>query len=1231
MGNKLKQLWQAAAERPRVQDIFFVVLLLAIAVATHWQWFNPHSILTFGDWQYRPTESIRQMFSSWQTWVPFEGFGSVNILMSGFPFRGLAWSLIGNAGFSYDTATKLTLFIPTAIGGFLTAYLLAVRLFKDRFVSFIAALFYGTTPYYLSIQAGHLPINIIYLLTPLLVWLLDKALDKNRMHYWVSLALVFSVGVYYEVRIMYIVSIILLIYGAGYIWMHQKRLKPYIRPLLVCGGLIVLMNIFWLLPTKLAAGGSISEVAGRGLFGDSLFNLAQSFTVMKWNWTGAEVNRAFIAQPVPPYLWVVPLVALSAALFAKKRRAAVLIFLVITAIGLLLTKQSSAPFSGLYGWLYNNFPGFVLFREASKFYLLPAFGYFGLIGYALLGMREHEQYRQARLRPLLYAAAVAALLTISAINVWPAVNGSLAGTFRNQSMPASYVTFKDFIKKQPDFFRVYWLPRESWWGYYDNQHPRVRAIDTVEQAWQPFVGEKGGDGYEIARKNTALLQQPFADALFSNASIKYVVVPVRDIASDDDFYPSYGNDRQFYIDQLDHVPFLKRIDIGTPDLAVYENQNYKPYINAATSVYGTTESDNPKEQANFITGMAAAFSTDTLSGDRKQQLHVGSVDTLFDVADYDHLYKNGSLQQQTTILPGSYLQLGQKAQQLSYTAANGAVTLFQNPTGVLRYNGAVVDSGDSRKQLDVAPLAANTAVFLSVGDTMTPLDTSAGEHPIGSTTEPVAVYKVAGANAIANPSFESGAWGALHDCNNYDANPLISMDVYGGDVTDGSKALALFAQRHTGCMEQRNVPVTGGSTYGLRLDYRNEFGQQIGYKVTFNDPAHTVVQQQVPVTGQAWHTLWHRISVPAKATSATVSIMGYPGVDQTVGAITYYDNVRLEPLATIMAQAAPAPRAQKLTLQTGTGAFTYTAPNLDDKNAIRDPSFESGTWQKKVEDCHNYDSNAAISMGLDRTAVDGTQSLRLSATRHIACTHQSDVPVQSNTPYFFGFAYDANNTQQVRYRLVFNDPSKTVVDKYITVAKNNTWQSYTTALQTPLGATTVSISVYATPNAYGKKNVTIRYDNFQLIQTAAITGMYHVVSNPVGAPMEVPKSVTFFSDSPTKKSVTVDTATTPFFLMMNETYDAHWRLSGVPGTQHFKVNGPLNAWYVDPAAVCKAAPDNCTANSDGSYSLHLSVVFTAQRWFSNGLVVSGLTFVGCIVYIASAWYVHRPWKGKRRW
>jgi len=67
--------------------------------------------------------------------------------------------------------------------------------------------------------------------------------------------------------------------------------------------------------------------------------------------------------------------------------------------------------------------------------------------------------------------------------------------------------------------------------------------------------------------------------------------------------------------------------------------------------------------------------------------------------------------------------------------------------------------------------------------------------------------------------------------------------------------------------------------------------------------------------------------------------------------------------------------------------------------------------------------------------------------------------------------------------------------------------------------------------------------------------------------------------------------------------------------KHFELDGFLNGWFVEPETLCANDNKACTKNADGSYDLELTIEFFPQRWFYLGLLISGVTFVGCIGYL----------------
>ncbi len=72
------------------------------------------------------------------------------------------------------------------------------------------------------------------------------------------------------------------------------------------------------------------------------------------------------------------------------------------------------------------------------------------------------------------------------------------------------------------------------------------------------------------------------------------------------FYIDYGggqnpNIRDYYISHLDSLPYLNKINIGTSELLVYENKNYKPYVYGLSSLVSLTSLKNLSEKYTFIT------------------------------------------------------------------------------------------------------------------------------------------------------------------------------------------------------------------------------------------------------------------------------------------------------------------------------------------------------------------------------------------------------------------------------------------------------------------------------------------------------------------------------------------------------------------------------------------------------------------------------------------------------
>lgn len=287
------------------------------------------------------------------------------------------------------------------------------------------------------------------------------------------------------------------------------------------------------------------------------------------------------------------------------------------------------------------------------------------------------------------------------------------------------------------------------------------------------------------------------------------------------------------------------------------------------------------------------------------------------------------------------------------------------------------------------------------------------------------------------------------------------------------------------------------------------------------------------------------------------------------------------------------------------------------QNLIGNNSFEKGLWQKQVGDCYAYDDRPAIAMRLNtKEASEGTKSLELSAQNHIACTGLPKIKLKDAKRYLLNFNYKSIGARSFAgYQVRFDDPQKTYVTDHLT-QEGDGWQELTKEITVPDGAKTMKLTLYAYPDYSGEGGRAL-FDDFTIIEIPELQGSVYLTSQPQ-EPLQKPENISFIDDNPTKKHVQVKQAAKPFYLAMRDTYHPYWeaRLGNakLADTNHTKLNGFMNGWYINPEQLCKQPGADCTRNSDGSYNMAFTLEFAPQRWFYAGLFISSIGFIGVIGY-----------------
>lgn len=1172
----------------RKRHFIWLSLLIVIAIIGHPAWFTPGSVLTFGDWQYRHDQQLKEMTQSWQTWVPFENTGSVNVLMSGFPLRGLAWGLLAQAGLSYDDITKITLFIPVAILGYVCMYILLFHLFRRIDVAFFGALFYGSTPYFLSVQTGHLPIAFIYAVVPLMVYALSKAISQNKLRNWLLLSLLFTIGIFYEVRIMYIVSFVLVVFFLLFVYLEKNVKKVRLFGNMATSLLLILiLNLFWLIPTKLAAGEGISDLATRGLFGDSLFTISQSFNIMKWNWTGDEINLTFERQNVPLYLWVTTFIAFLGLVISERRfNAKHITFLAITIVGIFLTKQSAEPLSGAYQWLYDHFPGFVLFREASKWYLLTAIGMTGMIGFTLY----YASKRNYKWRLALYLI----IISVSAINIMPGATERLGGTFASTQFPAEYKSLNEEIISSGSFGRTLWLPITPWWGYYDNMHPRVNgsefATSIIKQNPQLYYPELNPSS---RRRSVDVLLDDSAKYFVESSGISRIAIPMREDRGPHDSFTSYGDDRQYYVDQLNKISWLKKSVVSSEAVTVFD------VVASPKYAYMT------KNLVNISSGSSATIHDAAIIYGTESQVARSMVFTNRDIKDVDLPKVNSMLDYFNSDTP-------------EYRDFNGADRLSINlerqrvykKTSGLKVStkikgGSLVVFDESRSDVSNEKIISE----LNIADQQSwVLDTNSNnyysaneERTLFASPQNLLLVSSRQKKMAEDGSFKSTNWQpVVKNCNTQMNNAIVSLDY---KAISENRHLDLISTRGQACIWSNEMKLSMSDKHlFIRFDSATNGASKSGVRIEFIGSKKNIVnviQNTHDTTQMAGSGVL--VEVPDFAQSFRLALVGFPDDNLQRTATTSFDNVRVDSVEKIQLLpdkvSAEAVDASHLQVKLG-------------EEKMANGGFEGGPWKKDVDDCNAYDDKPILSASLESDAAN--KYLRLGAKRHIACTSTEIKDLAESSLVVFSFKHRGKIGSVARYALIFNDTRNTVLTGSLP-HKTNDWVKFSQVDRLPFGATGVRVVIYADPQSTTDDYNNIDYDNFSLKYFPESVSSTYITSGPNLLRDTTPNKATvdLIESRPTFKKFRIKDIANDQAFIMSETYHSGWKLRvgsiDVASDNHFRVNNDLNAWWLDLEKICYENK-GCISNSDGSKDLLVDVDFTPQRYFVTAGIVSVVGF-----------------------
>lgn len=574
-----------------VQRNRYVFGLIAIQLAVFHRWIFSNHIFTFGDIGIYPPEAQRELiFNTQFFYIGNIDFGSANIAASSNPFVSL-YGLLGELGVNAIWSEKLIFFYPIVFGVVLSSYFLIRYLTKSERGAFIGALIYSYNVYFLVTLTGALYISIAYAFVPLIFLAFLKVLDQPTRYHQVLFAFLITLLGFLEFRILYITILMMVVYFIFFLYLKKvsfRLILHSVQQFVLPGILIILMNLFWVLPIFFVGALTQNELFDRELFGNQFFDIVNALVVFHpwWTW---NIPSIFVKQEASPFLFLLPVVVVL-LLLRHIRDWRIYIFSLFFLVGVFLTKQSGAPFEAVYLWLYNHMPGFNAFRESSKFFGMSSLALAILIGYFFTKTNKGVRAHYDLLWRWLSRGVFAGLLLIVFLNAKTIATGDIGTMFIPRDVPKEYSELNAFLTKDKEYSRVLWFPHVNRFGIATNAHPAISMLLNIDTTYGDFSKSK-------QKKLEDHLYDPFRtsdfDALLDRQSIRYVVVPSNLVW--DDVKSPWRNPKNF-IDKLNAVPFLERVDmpsLAESNIYVYENNDYRPHI------YVTHEEESIRQEIPF--------------------------------------------------------------------------------------------------------------------------------------------------------------------------------------------------------------------------------------------------------------------------------------------------------------------------------------------------------------------------------------------------------------------------------------------------------------------------------------------------------------------------------------------------------------------------------------------------------------------------------------------------------
>lgn len=476
------------SKREHFVDLFIIFLLGLVPLF----WFKPGYLINGGDFTF-PLDPQNTFFRQLYTWGSLSNSNSIDMDASQampllFPYYFFLLAL-NYVGFSLITIEKLYFIFIFMLAGFSMYYLTSILNFGEyrRIAILVSTVYFMFNPYTLSWGYGNTIGFLAYGASPLILGLYIRALNSKKESFKYAVlfgiaSLLFASTNANPPFVIAVIGIPITLYFFYYIFTNGiNAAYKAIQYSIICLLLFILLNIWWILPMlnglseiKTTTVGSIGLIPPSFSVSMSFFEFIRAFGFWGWYLTYDGVHGITFAINYIDDIgllvitFLFPVLAFS-TLISRQKNKFILYFALIAILGIFLSKGVNRPLGEIYYWLFNNFPGFWIFRSPyEKFGGLIVLGFAFLMGIAAERTYDSiEKKTPLKIYPNIFLIIMICLILIAS---YPLLTGEVIQQKRgnlpsyHMNLPEYYNSAAYYINDNSKYDNLF-FPVGVWSGY----------------------------------------------------------------------------------------------------------------------------------------------------------------------------------------------------------------------------------------------------------------------------------------------------------------------------------------------------------------------------------------------------------------------------------------------------------------------------------------------------------------------------------------------------------------------------------------------------------------------------------------------------------------------------------------------------------------------------------------------------------------------------------------------